>query len=161
MTSRPMIAILLLLALACDRRQPVVVPESVSHDQPQSLPTVAIKLGNAEVTVMIADDDVERQKGLMYRKQMGDNEGMIFCFPVEAPRGFWMKNTPIDLDIVYLDQNAKIVSIHTMRAYSTNSTQSDGDAMFAIELNAGRANELGLIVGNVVDIPAGLRVSGR
>lgn len=112
-------------------------------------------------TIMIANEDHEREKGYMFRKSIPDNEGMLFVFAYEAPRGFWMKNTPTDLDIVYLDEQCRIVSTHTMRAYSTRSTYSLKDAKFALELRAGRSAELGLVVGQVLDIPSEVQNSAR
>lgn len=78
---------------------------------------------------------------------------MLFVFPDSTERGFWMKNTYIPLDILYLDSDRRIISIKQMQPHDLSTTSSDGPAMFAIELNAGRAEELGLAVGQIVNIP--------
>ncbi len=154
----------LLLFVGCDRSQaPATQADQpvASENQPQSLETIEMPLNGSLFTIQIANEDHEREKGYMFRKSIPDNEGMLFVFPYEAPRGFWMKNVPTDLDIAYLDAQCRIVSTHTMRAYSTRSTYSLKDAKFALELRAGRIGELGLVVGQVLDIPANVRDSAR
>jgi len=73
------------------------------------------------------------------------------------PRGFWMRNTRIPLDIVYVRPDGLIVSVHTMKPLDLTSVKSAGPAMYAIELNAGVAGQLGLKPGDMVDIPPSAR----
>ena len=61
--------------------------------------------------VEIADDEAERQRGLMERPPLADDRGMLFQFPDVRERGFWMRNTPSPLDIIYIDPRGRIVSI--------------------------------------------------
>jgi uncharacterized membrane protein (UPF0127 family) len=68
-----------------------------------------------------------------------------------------MKNTRIPLDILYLDEHGKVVSIHQMKPYDRSGVPSDGLAKYAIELNVGRASEVGAKVGDVLEIPANAR----
>ncbi|HEX8325525.1 MAG TPA: DUF192 domain-containing protein [Tepidisphaeraceae bacterium] len=145
----------LLLTAGCHAEPPA----PTSQPQPQALPTVTITLGNASVTLQVADDDAEREKGLMYTRQMPADRGMIFVFPVERPLAFWMKNTPIDLDIVYADHAGRIVAIKTMRAYDLSSAPSEEPATYAIELNAGVAAKLNLAVGQKLALPPELMAS--
>ena len=79
---------------------------------------------------------------------------MIFVFREPDELGFWMKNTHINLDIVYIDAQQRIISTHTMRAYDTKTTPSGGLAKWAIELNEGIVAKLGLKPGDAVQIPA-------
>jgi uncharacterized protein len=166
---RPWIAVaastcLILMTFGCAERDPQaapVKPATSNEPHPQVLPTIQMKLGTSTVTLMVADEDHERQMGLMHRRDMKPDEGMIFAFPAEAPRAFWMRNTPIDLDIVYLDRTGKVVSIRRMNAYSEATVPSGADAKYAIELNAGRAAELGLVVGQALDVPADVRDAAR
>jgi uncharacterized membrane protein (UPF0127 family) len=65
-----------------------------------------------------------------------------------------MKNTRIPLDIVFVDDAGKVVSIHTMKAYDTSNTDSDGPAKYAIELNAGQAAACAIKLGDKIEIPA-------
>lgn len=154
---------IILLAAGCGDRAGPAAPEAPvpAQEQPQALRSVKTAVGNRTILLQVADDDPEREKGLMFRRSMGPLEGMIFVFDTESPRGFWMKNTPIDLDIIYLDRHAKIVSIKTMYAYSTAAVPSDEPAMYAIELNAGVAKECGLAVGQIIDLSPILRPAAR
>jgi uncharacterized protein len=125
----------LALALGCD-----------SDSKPASpLPTTTMKLANTDPT---------REFGLMKRDSMPNNHGMIFVFPDETPRAFWMKNTRFPLDIIFLDHDGKIVSFKQMKAYDLSSVPSDAPAKYAIELNFGVVQAAGIKVGEQVDIPA-------
>jgi uncharacterized membrane protein (UPF0127 family) len=105
--------------------------------QPQSLPTTRMTIGSKTYTIEIADEDKEREIGLMHRKEMPADRGMIFVFPDEDFRGFWMKNTLIPLDIIFVDAQGRVVSTHRMEALDLRTTRSAGLAKWAIELNAG------------------------
>jgi hypothetical protein len=85
---------------------------------------------------------------------MPGDHGMIFVFPDEQQRQFWMKNTRFDLDIAFINTQGQVVSIKQMKAYDLNTTSSDGAAKYAIELNLGAAAGAGLQVGEKVDVPA-------
>ncbi|MBC7783758.1 MAG: DUF192 domain-containing protein [Burkholderiales bacterium] len=143
------------------RVRPAPAPQLSALEQPQSLSSVNLRLGNQDFILQVADEDAELEKGLMFRKSMPSNEGMIFIFDSAAQRAFWMKNTLIDLDIVYLDRDAKIVSIKTMRSKDLTGIPSDHPAMYAIELNAGIAKECGLAVGQIIDLSPMLRPAAR
>lgn len=132
-----------------------------SYSSPANLPTVEMKVGTKTYTIEIAADDAARQRGLMMRDSIPKNWGMIFVFPDEAERGFWMKNTRIPLDIIYVDAAGKVVSIHTMKPYDLESTVSAGPAKYAIELNAGQAAEAGVKPGDQLDIPGPARTTDR
>ena len=149
----------MVLLTGCSRRDSA--SEAGGGPKPQSLPTRQIDVGPRTFTLMVADRDDTRSTGLMYRRSMGQNEGMIFVFPTEIPRSFWMKNVPIDLDILFLDRHGKVVTIKTMYAYDESPVLSEEPAMFAIELNAGTAKAAGLSVGLVVNIPDDLRKNAR
>ncbi len=73
--------------------------------------TIVTSTGEHEFMVEIADDDAERERGLMFRPPLEDDRGMLFQFPDVAERGFWMKDTPSSLDIIYIDPRGRIVSI--------------------------------------------------
>ncbi len=108
--------------------------------------------------VEIADDDQTRARGLMFRDEMADNRGMLFIFRQEAPRSFWMRNTRIPLDIIYLDRDLRVVSIvHNARPCRSRSGRcpsypSEGPAMYVLEVNAGQAEALGLEKGDVLTV---------
>lgn len=152
---QPRFAALALLALVsgCDAAPPATSP---AGPQPQNLPTIDLKINGQAFKLQVADDEGKRQTGLMYVKSMPADHGMIFVFPSERPLGFWMKNTPIDLDIIYVDHDGRVVSVKTMYAYDTSDVPSDGPATYAIELNAGVAAKLKVTPGQKIELPARL-----
>jgi uncharacterized membrane protein (UPF0127 family) len=104
--------------------------------------------------VEIADDDPEREHGLMNRPSMPRDHGMLFEFPDEQERSFWMHNTYIPLDIIYIDHTGKIVSIQANATpFSETPLPSYGAATGVLELNGGQAAELGIEAGDVVKHP--------
>lgn len=144
-----LLTLLLLPSLAVDCAE-----KKENADQPQSLPTTQMAVGNAQFILEIANDPREREIGLMKRDSMPADHGMIFVFPDEQPRKFWMKNTRFDLDILYVDSIGKVDSIKRMLAYDLKGAPSDGPAKYAIELHAGTAEKIGVKPGDRLDIPA-------
>ena len=116
--------------------------------------TVVTSSGEHEFWVEIADDDGERQRGLMFRQPLADDRGMLFQFPDAQERGFWMRNTPSSLDIVYIAADGKIVSIakHTT-PYSESTYPSNGASKGVLETRAGRMDEIGAKPGDVIRHP--------
>ena len=116
--------------------------------------TILTSSGEHAFRVEIADDEPERQQGLMYRPPLADDRGMLFQFPDEAERGFWMSNTPSSLDILYVDGRGRIVSIaRNTTPFSEANIPSRGAAKGVIELRAGRAAEIGAQAGDQVRHP--------
>ena len=104
--------------------------------------------------VEIADDEAERQRGLMFRPQLDRGRGMLFEFPSEQMRSFWMKNTYIPLDIIYIARNGRIVSIAAQTTpFSEAPVPSEGPATGVLEINGGLAAELGIKPGDTVKHP--------
>lgn len=90
------------------------------------------------IDIEIADDDAQRQQGLMYRTKMKDNQGMLFVFDKSELQNFWMKNTIISLDIIYVDEDFNIVTIHrNTEPYSESQIPSFKKAKYVVEVNAG------------------------
>ena len=97
----------------------------------------------------IADDDYERETGLMYRESMEQDQGMLFIFENEEPRGFYMKNTNIPLDLIFLDSENKIVSISKdAKPKSMETIPSEVPAQYVLEVNAGLSDKWNLAVGD-------------
>lgn len=126
------------------------------HSAP-GLPVVSIPIGSRSYSIEVARSEEEKQTGLMKRDSMPDNHGMIFIFPDEAPRGFWMKNTRFPLDILFLNSSFRVVSIHTMFPYDETVIPSDFPAQYAIELNKGEAAAAGVKVGDTIAVPQSAR----
>ena len=101
--------------------------------------------------VELAASPEAQSKGLMFRDKLGDNEGMLFPSEVPEPRSFWMKNTPLSLDIIFVGSDGRISNIAANTVpYSLDSVPSDGFAIAVLELRAGRAKELGIVPGDKV-----------
>ena len=108
-----------------------------------------VEVGGERFQVEVADDDAERARGLMFRDAMADDHGMLFIHDAEEPQAYWMKNTKIPLDILYFDDERKLVA--QQRDVPTCSLgdacpsyPSDAPARYVLELNAGEAERLGL-----------------
>jgi uncharacterized membrane protein (UPF0127 family) len=122
-----------------------------------TLPTVPMQIGSKTFTLEVANDAAEREKGLMRRDSMPGDHGMIFVFAGEQRLGFYMKNTRIPLDIIFLNATGVVVSIKQMRPYDISTTYADAPAKYAIELNQGQAAAAGLKVGDQLSIPEAAR----
>ncbi|HYE17291.1 MAG TPA: DUF192 domain-containing protein [Tepidisphaeraceae bacterium] len=122
-----------------------------------TLPTVKMQLGDRQFTLEVADNERDRKYGLMRRESMPADHGMIFAFPREAPLAFYMRNTKIPLDIIYVDATGKVVSVKQMKPHDERTVPSDGPAQFAIELNKGMAAKAGVTAGTQLAIPAGVK----
>jgi hypothetical protein len=97
----------------------------------------------------IADDEYQRQTGLMYRSSMQNNQGMLFVFPDEQMRSFYMKNTRIPLDLLFLDEDYKIVDFHEdVKPMNETSLPSKVPAKYVLELNAKQSEALQLEIGD-------------
>lgn len=91
-----------------------------------------------KIDIQLAQTDEQRADGLMYRKSMTDEQGMLFIFPDMEERAFWMKNTYISLDIIYIADNMEIVSIQKYATpLSETSLPSFKKAKYVLEVNGG------------------------
>jgi uncharacterized membrane protein (UPF0127 family) len=108
------------------------------------------------VSIDIADTEPVRERGLMFRERLAPNEGMIFVFPQSGYYPFWMKNTLIPLDMLWLDGSGRIVSIARSvppcKADPCPSYPPDANASYVIEVVSGFSREHGLKVGDVVKL---------
>jgi len=105
----------------------------------------------ATINIEVADDDAEREQGLMYRDTMAENEGMLFLMETEDIQNFWMKNTILPLDIMYVDSERRIVSIHkNCKPYSLDQIVSAKPALYVVEVNAGYSGKYGIKVGDLI-----------
>jgi uncharacterized protein len=108
-----------------------------------------VKKSIRTIDIEIADNDYERALGLMYRKKMDDSKGMLFIQEYMEPQSFWMKNTYISLDIIYVDDDMKIVSIaKNTEPFSYESIPSDSDAKYVVEVIAGFCRKYKVKVGD-------------
>lgn len=102
-----------------------------------------------KLDIEIADNDYDVQTGLMYRNSMQDDRGMLFVFPTMQKRYFYMRNTKIPLDLIYLDQNKNIVSFQeNAKPFDESSLPSQVPAQYVLEVNAGLAEKWLLEIGD-------------
>lgn len=105
----------------------------------------------ATFQVELAQNEQETTLGLMYRKSMPQHRGMFFIFPQEEMRSFWMKNTYIALDIIYINAKNQVVSISkNATPLSETSRPSEAPAQFVLEVNAGVSDRLSIEVGDTI-----------
>ena len=117
------------------------------------LPTTKMQIGNKPFELEIANTPDARQTGLMRRDSMPADHGMIFIFRESREWSFYMKNTRIPLDIVFLDAGGGVISIKQMKPYDLSTTFADGPAKWAIELKKDAAATAGLKVGDKLQVP--------
>nr|WP_155133976.1 DUF192 domain-containing protein [Roseibium sp. RKSG952] len=117
--------------------------------------TVETSDANHLFQVEVAETDHERSRGLMFRTEMADNAGMLFVFSKEGQRYFWMKNTPLPLDIIFINRAGEIVHIAKETVpFSETVIPSEKPAKYVLELNGGTTDELGISVGDHVSAPS-------
>jgi uncharacterized membrane protein (UPF0127 family) len=104
-----------------------------------------------KIEIEIADDDRQREQGLMWRKKMLDSRGMVFIFSEESPQRFWMRNTYLPLDIIYVNSKMEIVSIQKNCAIlNDKGLPSAKPAQFVVEVNGGFSDKHGIKEGTKI-----------
>ena len=124
----------------------------VSACQAQPQVTIATE-GGKELTfqVEIADTPAKRELGLQYRRDLAADRGMIFLFPAESEQSFWMKNTPIPLDMIFISKDRQIVGIVEQAIpFSMDSRSVSGASQFVLEINGGLSKRYGIKAGDSV-----------
>ena len=120
-----------------------------------------VEIGGQRYAVEVSDDDTERARGLMFRDAMANDSGMLFIHDAEEPQAYWMKNTRIPLDILYIDDDRKLVAQQRdvppcSLGDACPSYPSEAPARYVLELNAGEAARLGLKDGAEVRFGPGI-----
>ena len=106
----------------------------------------------AKIDLEIADNEYERELGLMNRNEMKENQGMLFIFPMQKLQSFWMRNTLISLDIIFVNDQKKIVTIHkNTKTLSDTSYPSSQPALYVVEVMAGFTDKYSIKVGDKID----------
>jgi uncharacterized membrane protein (UPF0127 family) len=151
---------LLLLIPACSpqaaEQGPAPAAQQTAVHPVSGLPVIPLKITSLGRThnfrVELAQTPQEQARGLMFRTEMGPDEGMIF--PYDPPRvlSFWMKNTVLSLDLVFIGPDHRVINIAANAVpYSEQSIVSDAPAIATLELNAGRAKALNIVPGATVE----------
>lgn len=111
--------------------------------------------GEHRFNVEVVDTPETRARGLMFRASLAPDAGMLFDFKEERPVSFWMRNTFIPLDMVFIRKDGTVANVHAnARPHDTTSIPSAGPVTFVLEIAGGRAAEIGLRAGDRVEHPA-------
>lgn len=94
----------------------------------------------------------DRKKGLMYRRSIPNNYGMLFVWPYEGQQCMWMKNTYVPLSVAYMDIRGKIIEIYDMVPFSKDSVCSTKAAKYALEVNSGWFEEKDINIGDSIEV---------
>ena len=110
--------------------------------------------GDFAFTVEIADPEAQRERGLMFRTSLAADAGMLFDYHKEQQAAFWMQNTLIPLDMIFISADGIVKTIHVnARPMDTTSIPSEVPVRFVLEIAGGRSQEIGLKVGDKFDHP--------
>ena len=144
--------VLLLVLFSCktDPKQSIKTePITFTKEGQLSITRTGVAAPLAEFAIEVAPSEYEFQTGLMYRSAMETQQAMLFIFPDEAQRSFYMKNTRIPLDIIYIDKDYTLVSFQkNAKPFDTTGLPSKIPAKYVLEINAGLSDQLGLAVGD-------------
>ena len=120
---------------------------------PMHFDSTKVVINGKEYTLEVAETAAQADRGLMYRDSMADDRGMLFVFAKPDVVKFWMKNTRIPLDIIFLDKDCRVVQVVAAKALDETSVGPDTQTQYVIELNLGGADKAGLRRGDKVEIP--------
>ena len=125
--------------------------------------TITTKQGrDVGFQVEVADSPAKREIGLQYRRNLAPDRGMIFLFPEESQQTFWMKNTPIPLDMIFISHDMKIVGIVEQTVpFSLDSRSVGAPSQYVLEINGGLAKRHGIQAGDRVRFVSLATQSGR
>lgn len=141
------------------------VSSTVSEDnlkrrfQLRELQRVSVKVGEHTLKLWVMDTDAKRAEGMMWltEKEVKDDEGMIFVFPEPQPLSFWMQNTLLGLDIIYLTPQGCVLNIVEGKPLREDPLPSKGNAQYVIELKVGMSKKFGIKEGMTLTLPRNLK----
>ncbi|MBX9578366.1 MAG: DUF192 domain-containing protein [Chthoniobacterales bacterium] len=117
----------------------------------QTLSRTSLSIGKYQLDVQLASDEAAREEGLMKRKTLGANEGMLFIFPFPQRVAFWMKDTSLPLSIAYLNSSGRIVEMHDLEPFNEHSVLSSSPSIvYALETPRGWFAQHQVLPGDVI-----------
>jgi uncharacterized membrane protein (UPF0127 family) len=146
-TSRPLLSHLLAAALLT---APLASAQAQQGSQP-TLPVTQLAAGIHVIHAEVANTETERERGLMFRKELPGNNGMLFVFDVPDQQCFWMHNTPLPLSIAFIADDGTIVNIEDMAAETDTSHCSRKPVRYALEMAQGWFANKGIKAGKKID----------
>ena len=160
-------ALMMIVGCKTDKTDPSGATSNTGTDRSDSpnrtyhlkdLEKVKLKVSGQDIPVWVMDDEGKRKEGMMWltADDVADHDGMIFAFPdVQPPsNGFWMSNTILALDIIYISPKMKVLNIQEGRPHDETSLPSKGDYQFVLEMKQGGAEKFGIKPGTEIAIPA-------
>jgi uncharacterized membrane protein (UPF0127 family) len=118
--------------------------------QGRELPEARLQIGMHLIQAEVAATSASRAKGLMNRKELDKNQGMLFIFDYANIHAMWMRNTPLPLSVAFMDEHGVIINIAEMKPFTDTTHASSGPAKYALEMNAGWFSERGIKAGDQV-----------
>lgn len=109
-----------------------------------AMPLVELNIGKHALTAEVAANDPDRMQGLMHRRMLPENRGMLFVFPNVAYHGMWMMNTYIPLSVAFIDDKGVIINIEDMQPHTRDSHSAKQPAKYALEMNLGWFRKRGI-----------------
>lgn len=125
----------------------LLVGPSCSGTSDAGLPVITIDVDGHRVRAEVARSPDEQSRGLMYRRNLGNNDGMLFVYAEKRRLSFWMKNTFIPLSIAFIDDDLQIVHIEDMSPQTETSHRCPVPVRYALEMNRGWFDDKGVAVG--------------
>ncbi|KPF66417.1 hypothetical protein IP84_16505 [beta proteobacterium AAP99] len=116
-----------------------------------AMPTIQLRAGMHLIQAEVAATDADRQRGLMFREKLGNQQGMVFLFDLRAVHCMWMKNTLIPLSVAFLDDDGVILNIEDMQPQTEKSHCAAKPARFALEMSQGWFKQRGIRPGTRID----------
>lgn len=142
----------LVIFIACKEDKKVITQTHIEFKKEGELDIFKSDSTKISLDIEIADTDFDIQTGLMYRDAMAKNQGMLFVFDDETERYFYMKNTRIPLDLIFIDANKTIVSFYkNAKPFDETSLPSNKPAKYVLEVNAGLVDAWNIQVNNQLD----------
>jgi len=142
------------IPLFCLKLSAALLMQAAAGDllaQQRQLPVVPLNIGIHVVHAEVAATPEEREQGLMFRKNMGPNNGMLFLFGTPSGVCMWMKNTLIPLSVAFIDSAGKIINIEDMQPQTTTSHCAKKPIFYALEMNRGWFRQKHIGPGAVID----------
>ncbi|GAB6283666.1 MAG: hypothetical protein STSR0008_24550 [Ignavibacterium sp.] len=146
------LAIVIVIIINSDKETSTTDSEYQFHKEGKLTILDSNKVVKKKIDIEIADTEYDRELGLMFRKEMSDEQGMLFIFPVEDNLSFWMRNTYIPLDMIFIDSQKRIITIHKNTIpLSEDSYRSSAPAKYVLEVNGGFTDRFNIKEGDFIN----------
>jgi uncharacterized protein len=129
----------------------LLLPAGYARAAETALPEITLSINKQTLTAEVAANDNSRTTGLMHRRMLPENRGMLFVFPYTTPLSFWMMNTHVALSIAFLDDAGVIINIADMKPLTTDPHPSSRPARYALEMNQGWFARHGIKAGAKIE----------